>query len=177
MRGRRPSNVAAPSGREGKSAARKRWRRGWDSNPWSRVNGTRDFQSRLFVHSSTSPQRRPGTPVGDASLRTLETAWQPRMWSNTPAGIQGRSTERVGFEPTMRLLPYQFSRLAPSAARPPLPVGDYSIAVFAPNQAATRRLPLNRWHAHRLTEAEPANILHTLGTCRPPKTITESDDH
>ena len=29
--------------------------------------------------------------------------------------------ERVGFEPTMELLPYWFSRPAPSTARPPLP--------------------------------------------------------
>ena len=31
------------------------WRRGWDSNPRSRLLGTRAFQARLFGHSSTSP--------------------------------------------------------------------------------------------------------------------------
>ena len=31
------------------------WRRGWDSNPRETFPSLRDFQSRLFGHSSTSP--------------------------------------------------------------------------------------------------------------------------
>ena len=31
------------------------WRRGWDSNPRETFPPLRDFQSRLFGHSSTSP--------------------------------------------------------------------------------------------------------------------------
>ena len=77
--------------------------------------GTRDFQSRLFVLSSISPRtRRPGracSPIRTAWL----SAFAARRWRTV--GV----AERVGFEPTMRLPPYRFSRPAPSASRPSLP--------------------------------------------------------
>ena len=37
-------------------AARRIWRRGWDSNPRSPARGTTDFESAPFGHSGTSPR-------------------------------------------------------------------------------------------------------------------------
>ena len=37
-----------------------------------------------------------------------------------PAELRALNSEREGFEPSMRLLPYSLSRGAPSATRPPL---------------------------------------------------------
>ncbi|SVD19734.1 uncharacterized protein METZ01_LOCUS372588, partial [marine metagenome] len=68
-----------------------------------RLATTRDFQSRLFGHSSTSPIL------------------------STPFSLVA---ERVGFEPTIRLLQYRFSRPAPSAARPPLHAENYSMGHY-----------------------------------------------
>src|SRR5690606_9157701 len=45
-------------------------RRGWDSNPRYPFGGTRDFQSRPFDHSGTSPlQFRPRAVLGDRAAR------------------------------------------------------------------------------------------------------------
>ena len=58
------------------------WRREWDSNPRSRVNRTRDFQSRPLGHSGISPKtrrrpesagrraRRPRAGGGEGGIRT-----------------------------------------------------------------------------------------------------------
>ena len=85
------------------------------------VNRTRDFQSRLFGHSSTSPKS---------------------ATSDNLAKEFTQNAERVGFEPTMRLLPYRFSRPAPSAARPPLPASDYSMSHTPPTLTADRPRPI-----------------------------------
>ena len=46
------------------------WRRGWDSNPRSRVNGIPLFESGAFSHSATSPHPDP-TPNALLELRFI----------------------------------------------------------------------------------------------------------
>jgi hypothetical protein len=112
-------------------------RRGWDSNPRYPFRGTRDFQSRPFDHSGTSPSqparavlppgklRSPGcgAPMGfghgsGSGRARVDGGWMHRSRAT------GERAERVGFEPTVPFWgTHDFESCAFNRTRPPLPRG------------------------------------------------------